>query len=138
MGGFSNPNGPYAVPLDSTFAADRKYGQLVRIKPNGNATTALGEGNVLFLPLAEAVTVVGVQADMKPHAAGVRHSGMAEVYVETAANIDVGDEVGIGATGIGCAVHATGFKLGIAMTKPKGDGDTISVLLAPAPQGSIY
>ena len=37
----------------SGVLADRKTGQLVRITTTGEATTALGEGNLLFLPLIQ-------------------------------------------------------------------------------------
>ena len=34
---------PKAFEVDATFAADRKIGQLVRVKPNGKITNVLGE-----------------------------------------------------------------------------------------------
>lgn len=129
---------PKAFEVDASFAQDRKIGQLVRVKPNGKITNELGESNLLFFPLIEDVKVVGVDQALKTTEAGATVSGVAKVYVETAAGITAGVEVGPGATGVGCAVQGTGFKLGIALDTPKGDGDYIAVLLAPNSPSSVY
>ena len=131
MGGYSNAGKP-TFELDSTFTGERKAGQLLRLKPNGKLTNVLGEGNLLFFPILDDVKA-GVSKSV-----GVATGTIREVYVETAAGITASTEVGIGSTGIGCAAHTTGFKLGQALQTPKGDGDTIAVLMSVAPQGSNY
>lgn len=131
MSGYSNAGKP-TFEIDSTLAVDRKPGQLLRLKPNGKLTNVLGEGNLLFFPVLDFVKV-GVTKQV-----GVATGNIREVYVETAAGITAGVEVGVGATGIGCAAHTSGFKLGQALQTPKGDGDTIAVLMSVAPQGSNY
>lgn len=128
---YSNAGKP-AFEVDSTFDEDRKVGQLVRIKPNGKITNKKGEGDLFYFPLIEKV----VAGETK--AAGIQTVCIAMVYVETAASIAIGSELGVGATGIGVAVHTTGYKLGMAMALPKDNGDYIPVLLAPAAQGSNY
>lgn len=134
---FSN-DGILTFPVDDTFAANRKAGQLVRVKPTGKITNVMGEGNLLYLPLVEEVVVTGVDAAFKTKSAGCRTHAVAMVYVETATGIDAGDEVGIGATGIGIAAHTSGFNLGTALAQPQGNGDYIPVLLVPTSQGSNY
>lgn len=130
---------PKAFEVDATFAADRKIGQLVRVKPNGKITNVLGESNLLFFPLVEDVNIVDVlDANLKTKQAGVTVVGVAKVYVETASGITAGVEVGVGTTGIGCAIQGTGYKLGIALSTPKGDGDFIEVLLVPNSPSSTY
>lgn len=111
----------------SGVLADRKTGQLVRITTAGEATTALGEGNLLFLPLIQ---------EFKPatddSVAEAQLTGVAKVYVETATGITAGVEVSAGATGVGVRVKQSGaFVLGTALATPEGDGSYIPVLLAP-------
>lgn len=130
---------PKAFEVDASFNADRKIGQLVRIKNNAGSpatiTNVMGEGDLAYFPLIEDVVVSG---NLKTKDAGVTVSGVAKVYVEAAAGIGAGEEVGVGATGIGVAIYSTGFKLGIALSAPAGDGDYIEVLLAPTNNGATY
>lgn len=121
----------------ATLVADAKIGQLVRVTEAGKITDASGQGDLLWFPLVEDVLKDTAIYAGTP-TAGVSVTGVAKVLVETAAGIKVGTELGLGATKKGVAVHATGFKLGIALAAPKGNGDYIPVLLAPAPQGSNY
>lgn len=111
-----------AYEVDGAFAT-RKQGQLFRIKPNGKATTALGEGNLLFAPLVEE-TLENVSNTVNG-----QMTGIAMCYVEAAATITAGSRVGVGTTGVGVAIYATGYAVGTALATPKGNGDYIPVLL---------
>lgn len=123
---------PNAFEVDPTLNAARKVGQLVRVKPNGKITTVAGEGNLLFFPLIEDIVPNQTQV------AGATISGVAKVYVEASAGIVAGETVGVGATGLGVALHTAGFRLGIALATPEGNGDYIPVLLTPVSGDSIY
>lgn len=117
-----------AFEVASGTAASREIGQLVRITNAGKATTGTGEGDKLFFPVTEkldhtADKVVGAQV-----------TGVAKVYVETAAGITAGSRVSIGATFLGVRQEQANpaFILGIALATPSGDGDYIPVLLQPS------
>lgn len=134
---YRNHGIPHAFEVSSDFAADRKTGQLVRVNKAGKITTVLGESNLLFVPLVEDV-VVQSTCTPKTTEAGATVVGVAKVYVETAAGIEIGESVGVGATGVGVAAFTSGFKLGIALGVPRGDGDYIPVLMAPKSADSLY
>ena len=129
--------GPLAFPVAADFASDRKIGDLVRINSAGEITDQKGEGDLLYLPLVEDVTVENACAQ-PTKVAGVQTHAVAKVTVETAAGIVAGVDVGVGTTGFGVEVYSTGFKLGIALATPAGDGDQIPVLLVPTNGAANY
>ena len=129
--------GPKAFPVASDFANDRKIGDLVRINSAGEITDQKGEGDLLYLPLVEDVTVENTCAQ-PTKVAGVQTHAVAKVTVETAAGIVAGVEVGVGTTGFGVEAYISGFKLGIALATPAGDGDQIPVLLVPTNDAAVY
>ena len=116
-----------AFLVDAGFAANAQIGDLVRVANNGKITDQAGEGNKLFLPLVEDVSIVGV--DIPTKAAGVTVSGVAKVKVTTATGITAGSKLAV--SGKGVILWTTGFSLGQALETPKGNGDYIAVLLAP-------
>ena len=117
-----------AFLVDAGFAADAKIGELVRVNNAGKITDQAGEGNKLFFPLVEDVSIVGAVIPTK--AAGVTVSGVAKVKVTTATGITAGSKLGV--SGKGAVLWTTGFVVGIALETPKGDGDYIPVILTPA------
>lgn len=122
---------PASFELDTDTVSDKKIGQLVSLNADGKYTTEVTAADAFALPLVRDVQEAEGAVD-------VTISGVAKVYVESAAGIVAGSEVGIGATGLGVAVYDSGFKLGIALDVPRGDGDYIPVLLAPVAGATIY
>lgn len=118
----------------AAVSTDREIGQLVRITNDGEAAYATGQDDKLFFPLLQKLDASEDQV------AEVQVTGVAKVYVETAAGITAGVPVGPGATLLGVQQAQTGeYILGIALATPAGDGDYIPVLLAPYPVAStIY
>lgn len=122
---------PHSFELNKTSVADKTIGQLVAVNADGQAVTTVDASTELAFPLIEDV-------DAASDYANCTISGVAKVYVEESDNIEAGSEVGLGLTGLGVAAYVTGFKLGIALAKPKGDGDFIPVLLTPEVANGIY
>lgn len=129
--------GPQAFPVAADFDANRKIGDLVRINESGAITNKKGQDDLLFLPLVEDVQVESTCQE-PTKVAGVQTHAIAVVSIETAAGITAGVELGIGTVGWGAVAHTTGFKLGIALATPAGDGDQIPVLLVPTNGPTIY
>lgn len=123
MSGVRNHGIPKAFEV-GTIGANRQIGQLLKLTTDGKLSTGTGAG--VYFPLIQDVEA-GFEG-----AVGVTVSGVAKVYVETAAGITAGVEVGFGTTGVGAAAYSTGYKLGIALDTPAGNGDFIQVLLSPS------
>lgn len=119
----------------ASAAADRSIGQLMRIDLAGNATTTLGQDNMLFYPVATEDFKFATDDN-----AALQMTGVADVYVEDYSDIDAGAPVSPGSTGVGIKRAEGGeFVLGFAIVKPVANGELISVALAPQPAtGSIY
>jgi len=115
---------PLNFELDTDTVSEKKVGQLVALKADGSYTTEMDDTAAFALPLIEDV-------DEDAGSVAVTVSGVAKVFVETAAGIVAGSEVGIGANGLGVAAYESGYLLGVALAEPKGDGDSIPVLLTP-------
>lgn len=99
----------------------REIGQLIHINNAGEATLTTDD---LHFPLVEKFDAA------EDKAAAGQVSGIAKVYVETAASIVAGSPVKAGATGLGIALAAAGNEIiGYALATPAGNGDYIPVLL---------
>lgn len=122
---------PHSFTLNKTSVAAKAIGRLVGVNADGEAVTTVDSSTELAFPLINDVATDSETAD-------VTISGVAKVFVEESDGIVAGSEVGIGATGAGVAAYATGLKIGIALAKPRGDGDYIPVLLTPHVKSSIY
>ena len=112
----------------NTDAVDRVAGQLIRVKPDGKATTVLGEGNLLFFPL---IADLKVSEDLYAEA---QVTGIAKIQVEAFAGITAGTRVSVGAVGTGIRAEqaAPAFVMGIALETPTANGQFIPVLLTPS------
>lgn len=101
----------------------RTIGQLVHVTNAGEATLVTDD---LHFPLLEDFDVAGGDV-----AASAQITGVAKVYVETAASIVAGSPVKPGATGLGAALAGDGDDyFGHALETPSGNGDFIPVLLS--------
>jgi hypothetical protein len=121
-----------AFEVDAGLVADRKVGELVRVTTGGKITDQKGQGDLLYFPLIEDIKKGETQV------AGVQVTGVGKVYVEAAAGITAGVELGVGATGKGVAAYTSGHKLGIALATPAGNGDFIPYLMVPSNPDSQY
>src|SRR5690606_25673499 len=100
----------------SSANADRKIGQLVRINPAGEATTTLGDDNLMFFPLIEDFKY------QEDSIAQAQVTGIANVYVEESDGIVAGVPVGPGTTGVGIQLGQEGeYILGMALKTPADD-----------------
>lgn len=129
---YRNHGIPVSFPLNLTDVAEKTIGQLITLNASGEAVTTVSETSAIAFPLIE-----DIEAGFSK-TADVTVSGIAQVYVETAAGIFPGLSVGIGATGLGVELYSSGFKLGIALEAPSANGDFIPVLLTPVSSEEIY
>lgn len=129
---YRNHGIPVSFELDKTTVAEKKIGQLVTLNSDGKAITTVSQASAIAFPLIEEID------EEFSNTADVTVGGIAKVYVEDASGIVPGLSVGIGATGLGVELFSSGFKLGIALEAPKGNGDTIPVLLTPVSSEAVY
>lgn len=121
----------FGIEGDNDDKKTRNLGELVALDENGNVVVEPEGTEGIFFPL-----IADIKADDKD--ASVTVLGVAKVYVEDANGINAGSSVGLGATFKGAALHTDGCILGVALAKPKGDGDFIPVLLTHEKSESIY
>lgn len=128
---YRNHGIPKSFGLNTTTINAKKVGQLVAIEGDGRATTEASQSDGFLLPLINDVNEDSLVAD-------VTIVGVAKVYVETAAGIIAGSDVGVGTTALGVEAYTSGFKLGTALATPRGDGDYIPVLINPSNDSQVY
>lgn len=105
--------------------AARTTGQLIHLNALGQATATIAD---VAFPLTADFDILGGDKVVSAQITGV-----ALVYVETAAGITAGKRVSTGATGLGVRIEQSGaFVLGIALATPAANGDVIPVLLTPS------
>lgn len=112
------------VPFKKSAAlttGTREVGKLIHINNAGEATFTKDD---IYFPLTEKFI-----AD-EESVSSAQVTGVAKVFVETAASIVAGSPVKAGTVGTGIALAVAGDNiLGYALETPAGDGDYIPVLL---------
>lgn len=121
----------FGIENDNADNETKKLGELVALNGNAEAVIDVTGTEGLIFPL-----ICDVQEDDKD--ASVTVQGVAKVFVEDAAGIVVGSEVGVGTTGKGIELFTSGYSLGLALATPRGNGDFIPVLLSPKQNSTIY
>ena len=121
----------FGIESDNADKKTKKLGELVALNGNAEAVIDVTGTEGLIFPL-----ISDVSDDNKDVSVTVQ--GVAKVFVEDAAGIVVGSEVGVGATGKGVELFTSGYSLGLTLATPRGNGDFIPVLLSPKQNSTIY